>query len=73
MKTYSLHFNDGSNSRMGITKDAALWAIADKYNTEITELVIDEQGGERPRILVWLNEADAENDSGENAVAELVA
>lgn len=72
MKQFTLHFNDGSDSRYGLSEEGALKIVARKYETVVSELVTDDQlDSERPRILVWENEASSENDDGRNAVAEL--
>lgn len=67
-KSFTLHFSDGSNSRYGISEDAAYSRIAAKYGVAVSDLVTDDSGD---RTLVWLSEADAENDAGAKAVAEL--
>ena len=72
MNSYTLHYNDGSNSRYGIALSTALEQIADKYDVDVDDLVTHEDDGESPRILVWTSEDEAENDAGQNAVAELI-
>ena len=73
MKSYTLHYSDGDQSSYGLSKSGALLLVADKYGVEASDLVTHEDDGESPRILVWESEEDAENDAGENAVAELIA
>jgi uncharacterized protein with GYD domain len=65
-----IHFNDGTASRYGITRAAALRQVAEKYGTSVSALVTDDCGD---RELVWLSEADAANDDGAHAVAEIKA
>jgi len=72
MKTYPLHYTNGDNPHSGITEREALRQIANKYGVPADELVTEEDEGERPRTLVWLNETDADQDDGSNAVAELI-
>lgn len=69
MNTYCLHHNDGSASRFGISYRGALAQLREKYGEQIVLRDAEQEG----RIFVWQNDADAESDDGENAVAELIA
>ena len=70
--SYTLHYADGSNSRYGISVDAALFQIAEKYGVDVFDLVTLESDEDRPRILIWTSEAASFSDAGEKAVAELI-
>lgn len=65
----NIHFNDGSNSRMGHPAYTALLTIAQKYGVAASDLVTEECAD--GRTLVWLDEASAANDDGAHAVAEI--
>lgn len=65
----TLHYNDGNNSRYGISLAAALDQIASKYGMNADDLVTSEDDA---RILVWLDEESAADDPGLNAVAEII-
>jgi len=65
----AIHFTDGTQTRYADNRDAAIALIARKYEVAVSDLVTDDSD---ERELVWLNEADADNDDGANAVAEIV-
>ena len=66
---YQTTYSDGASGDNSRTMAGALRNIANRYGVTADSLVTDEEGVER--TLVWLDEESAENDAGQNAVAEI--
>ena len=73
MTRYVLRYSDGSVAHLAATcdTDAELEALG---HFEVTAVASDQwdAAGSR-RLLIWESEADAADDPGENAVAQVVA
>lgn len=72
-KTLAIHHSNGNQTRYADTMRDAIRILKSQYGQDV---VVnddwDELGVGRERKLVWANEEDADNDAGQNAVAEII-
>lgn len=74
-QTLTIHHSNGNQTRYADTMRDAIRVLKSQYGEDV--VIHDEWepvnfDGSRERKLVWANEEDADNDAGQNAVAEII-
>jgi hypothetical protein len=80
MKNYTLEMADGSGRSNGYfanDKDAVAWAVSvlEQHGNDAGEIVVGDWETRNPdsdRRLFWSDAKSADNDSGANAIAQLI-
>ena len=70
----TVSYGNGKSQQVFLTQLEAEEALEREYpDVEFGEWEQDDPFSDRQRMLVWASEDDAENDDGQNAVAEIVS